>query len=519
MGILKNYRRRRALKVIGGEMDISRFDGNVHRDWTLGLRTIARGLRRTFWPKVPDYAGTEIDYNRARQLYRNDARETNLGSGFCKPMIDGQVQFIGVPHAATGDEIIDEFLNGCLHEFWKPQIQEAIRNALRDSRTIVRYRGGASNDPLVTPREAQAGWLEVVNPESCTLFYEFGNARRVEKAYVAHKIEEQDGTEPTTAGVETPRMVEKTIIEIVTPTEYRYFDNSNGEEREDMRRTNTWGFVPFREMFNEYDSTLLGGQSEFESVYPFIRAFHEVMGQTLMAHKAHATPKAYFKVNEVMTFIASNFPDAFDQIDEHGEPVIDSFNGKVSWQGTEIVFLAADEDAGYLEVKSIIGDSKGLLEFLFDCICIASETPKWVFMQNEQSGNADPLKSLTWVRKIERKRTNFEQDIQFICKMALAAANIAPDVPKLDWPVVDIRDQAAMAQSFNQTTAALELATQRKLISDDTSRAHLKRFIPEMKSPAEEKAAAASNVDLLAATAQPNKTTATGSKAGGGKNE
>jgi hypothetical protein len=106
----------------------------------------------------------------------------------------------------------------------------------------------------------------------------------------------------------------------------------------------------------------------FESALPFIMAFHDVMGQTLDAHKAHSIPKAKFRVHDMMSFIASNWPDAFDR-DENGQPIMDTFNGNISWKGTEILFMDAEEDVDFLQAQSNIGDSKTLLDFLLDLHC------------------------------------------------------------------------------------------------------------------------------------------------------
>jgi hypothetical protein len=493
--------------------------GGTSPDWTRGLRTMMRGMRRTFWPAVPAYSGTEIDYDKARALYRNDARSTNLGSGFCRPIIDSQVEFIGLPLSTTGDEIIDDHLNDCVHNYWKAGLHEMVRNTLRDSKCVVRYRrANPLGNPLIGAAEFEAGYVEVYPPESVTLIYKTGQAEVVERAYVTHvAVEEQDGQDQLriNGDFRVPRLVEKTIIEVIDSEFYRYYDQSTGKWREDLQSVNTWGFVPLFEVYNEWDSALEGGQSEFEGPYPFIRAFHDVLGETLLAHKAHSIPKAYFKVNDVMPFIVNNFRDSFTEFDDEGNPLVDSFTGTISWKGTEIIFTGVDEDAGFMEAKSVLGDSKTLLEFIFDCICIASETPKWVFMQNEQSGVADPLKSLAWTKKIERKRNNFESAFKTVCKMALVASSLAPTSPSLTWHELSPQDEAAKAQAFNDTMSALELAAQRQLVSDRTARQRIKRYIPEMKQNDQEATDAKSNIDLLAATAAPNSVTATG---GTGKN-
>jgi hypothetical protein len=354
----------------------------------LGIRVSWDALRRTFWPTsngaiVPRQ---QVNYGQARALYRNDDRSMNLGSGFSKPIIDLTVQFMGIPRAVTGDEILDEFLNDSIRCYWPVQIQEMIRNSCRDSKTVVRMRRADTDDPLVTAQESAACYLEVLMPEQVEIIYMPENALRIARAIVTHQIEmEEDDPRRkarTNGSYIPPRLNVHNIIEEITPDEFTYFDETTNEWREDMRRPNTWGFVPLLEVFNEWDSTLGGGQSDLESSAPFIKAFHDVFSQALSAHGYHSIPKAKFKINDIGTFLANNFPDSFEK-DEQGRIIPGTFNGKVSWKGTEILFMQSEEDAGFLEAKSVLGDSKTLLEFIFDCICVASETPEWAFMRVE----------------------------------------------------------------------------------------------------------------------------------------
>jgi hypothetical protein len=132
-------------------------------------------------------------------------------------------------------------------------------------------------------------------------------------------------------------------------------------------------------MHNEYDSSIHGGQSDFQSALPFIMAFHDVMSQTLVAHKAHSIPKVKFVVNDMVSFIANNWPDAFE-LDEGGQPILNTFSGNITWKGTEMLFFSPEENAEFLEVKSALGDSATLMDFLLTCIEITSETPKTLLM-------------------------------------------------------------------------------------------------------------------------------------------
>jgi hypothetical protein len=68
------------------------------------LRSIWRTLASSFMPDRPVYDGTVVDFNMARQLYRNDGADTNLGAGFCRPIIDLSVEYVDLPRVTSGDD-------------------------------------------------------------------------------------------------------------------------------------------------------------------------------------------------------------------------------------------------------------------------------------------------------------------------------------------------------------------------------------------------------------------------------
>jgi hypothetical protein len=475
---------------------------------TGSLRNPWASIRRTFWPGRPAYDRTKVNFDLARQLYRNDG-ETNLGSGFCRPIIDLEVEFMGLPRSATGDEIVDDYLNGCIHVFWASALDQMKRNAMRDSMTVVRItRKDFNDDPLVTEEESEACFLEIIDPERVAVFYDEQMKGVIDRAYITHRVErivEERDTRTRTSkqgrgSSAIPETREHHIVEEITRETFRYWDETAGEWIDDWEQENAWGFVPLREVYNEFDSALSGGQSDLEGPYPFIQAFHDVMSQTLGAHRYHSVPKVKFKIHEVQTFLMNNFPDSFET-DAQGNPIPGTFSGEVSWKGTEILFTQPEEDVDFLEATSVLGDSKTLLEFLLDCICIASETPEWAFMRVEGAASGrETAQTLPFVKKIERKRRDFEADIQFLCKMALAITRQSPVTVRLAWEEILASDLVTEMQALQMLVMSLEVMGQRQIISDETFRATVRPYLPAMKAPDEEAADAEENFVLQ----QPN---------------
>lgn len=459
-----------------------------------GIRTGFRNLTRTFWPTMPSLAGTKISYNKTRSLYRNDDSKVNLGGGMIRRIINARVDYMDLPNCATGDEVIDEFLDNCIQNFWVSEIQQMIRDACRDADTVIRIRRHSSDNPLVTADEWEACYLEVVPPESVSVFYkQTGDRRQIEKAYVRHEIEEiiQD-TDQSGRAITLPQVRQKVIIEEITPNEYNYFDETEGRWRDDLQAPNTWGFVPLVEIHNEYDATLEGGQSDLEGPLPFIFALHDVVAQSLVAHKAHSIPKAKFNVNNVEAFLMSNFPESFDQ-DENGNPIPNTFNGSVDWKGTEIFFMQSEEDAGFIEAQSSLGDSISLMDFLIGCISISAETPRSILMATKVDDNDEIT---PFVKLINRKRRFFTEPIQEICKMVLSINLMEPVRVPLDWGELTADEMLKRAQALQNDTMSLEVLATREVISDQTVRAHLRPLIKRMKSSTEEARDARGNKQL-----------------------
>lgn len=461
--------------------------------WDLGVRSGFRGFRKSFWPGQIAYERGTVSYAKTRSLYGNSDTSSSLAA-FSRRIINSTVDFIDLPHAATGDPEVDDFLNRGIHEFWGREILEMVRDSCRDSKTIVRYRRDRPENPLVSDEEWPFGYLEIIPPETVQIYYRPDSKHEIERAYCTYTVEviedENDATTNGRGAFSEPSTVEHTIVEKITPEKYEYYDQTLGEWRDDLAQPNDWGFVPLHEAFNEWDSSIEDGQSDLENPTPFLLAFHDVLAQSLTAHKHHSIPKAKFKVNELMAFLANNFPEAFD-LDENGEAIMGTFKGEISWQGSEIFFMEPEEDVEFLEAKSVLGDSKTLLDFLLECISISSETPKTILMNAK---NTDNEESLPFSNKIKRKRTNFAYDIQMISKMAMKVNGFPPTKPKLDWDDVDPQEGVTKAQALQQDTMSLEVLRTAEVVSDDTVREHMRRHIPAMKPSPEEKAAAKNNV-------------------------
>lgn len=439
------------------------------------------GLR--FWPTShPAEEGTQVSYQITRQLYRNSGDDA-LGASFAKPIVDLPVGFMGIPRVTTDNEDESQFLNECVQNHWLDEIQQMFRDSIRDSKCVVIMRRPDILDPLMTIDEASHFTIEVLPPERVDIERNVRNKRVIERAVIHHRMlfVMDDGD---VASGRDPLTEEHDVIEIISRDSYRFFDQTTSQELVDMNARNPWNFVPALEVYNEWDSAVQGGQSDLETVLPFIRAFHEVMVQGLQSHGYHSTPKIVMNLTDVAPFLKNNYPEALDEvtgdIKSHGE---------ISFRGREMFFLQEGEQISFLEATSILGDTKLLLEFLIDCICIASQTPEWAFMRVDSgSANSDRnAQTVPFIKKIDRKRRNFQKPVQELCKMALAASDLIPVRPTVSWDTVRPDDEVVTMQAFQQLIMGLEVARQRGEISDATYQNAIRSFLPSMKSNAAEK--------------------------------
>jgi len=432
------------------------------------------GLR--FWPAPhPAMENTQVNYDYCRELYYTTG-QAPYGSGFAKPIVDLQAAFIGIPRASTDNEAETDFLNECLSDFWSDELQQLLRDTMRDSKVVVKLTRPDLFDPLMTVDEAEHGVLEVIPPELVDIERNPTNKRIIERAVIHRKM--LFVTEPgSVAQGQDPITEQHEVLEIITRERYTFFDQTTSEWLENYAAANPWNFVPLLEIFNEFDGSLQGGISEFETVIPFINAFNDALSQALQAHRYHSTPKIVMKLHDITPFIKNNFPEAVDP--ETGAILP---RGEISWQGREILFVSTDEEISFLEAKSILGDSKTLLEFLIDCICIASQTPEWAFMRVDSgSANSDRnAQTVPFIKKVERKRRNFQKPVQELCKMVLASRDLIPTRPKISWEVVRVDDQFIQMQAFQQLVMGMEVARGRGEISDATYQNMLREFLPVM---------------------------------------
>jgi hypothetical protein len=450
------------------------------------LRVWGRTISSAFFGR-PLFHKTVLNYELARQLYRNDGDDTNLGAGFVRPIVDLTVEYVGLPAATSDNGERDAWLNKCITDYWGPQLQQVFRDCIRDSKTIVRFRQPSTENPLFTETDRVHGKLESLPPEFVDIVFDPSDPDLIEKATIRHFIEMDERTEPELRKGVAPRNKEHEILETIYPNRIIFWDKTDNKYLRSWETRNRYGFVPVWPVWNEYSADLGGGQSDLEPVLPFIRAFHDVLLQTLTAHRYHSTPKLKLNLQEVNAFLRNNFPDVLDDSGQI-KP-----GAKVTWSGNEILFFSKEEDGSFLEAQSVLGDSKTLLDFLIDCICIAAEVPRWALLKESKVTDKD-ASVLPFEKKIERKRHAFGEPVVMLLKMAMVANGFKPETPRITWPTIRVETLIGKAQALQQIIMGLDVATAHQWIADETAIQILGSLFAEINSPEVEARLAANNM-------------------------
>jgi hypothetical protein len=189
-----------------------------------------------------------------------------------------------------------------------------------------------------------------------------------------------------------------------------------------------------------------------------------------------------------MNFIKNNWPEA---IGPDGK-----FTGKVNWRDKEVFFMETgssgetNEQMGFVTANLNIGDSQVLLELIIDCMCIAAEVTESILLRAKSENGTTGEEFERFKKKIERKRDNLAPYIQRLVRMAMYITMSNPVTPQLSWYEVDVDDLINLSTAFNNEVTALEVLSRSQVISRQTYRASIRRFIPAMKADAIEEAAA-----------------------------
>ncbi len=413
---------------------------------------------------------SKVDYEKTKGLYYNTEKDYKLGAAFAKPVIDIMVGFCGLPAVTSVDENAQAFLNDYIEENGS-RFTSIIKNFFRDGDVYVRMYNLKEEDEALYPEKYASIKNYLIAPAWVTTVKDKDD---VEEYIIKTPIKYQD---------EEGKTIDYTVIETITPTTIKkmYKGTNIPAGKVDEEYSNEWGFIPIVHFKNSEEADEVNGRSELENIEPFMRAYHDILLQSMQANKLHSVPKIKLKLENIAGFLKRNFTETELAAAKNG--------GHLKFQ-KDIYLLNTDEDMGFVEVKSATGDSKALLKLLFYCIVDASQTPEFAFGTAVSSSKASVGEQLVPLeRKINMKRKTLEVYFQQMFRILLAmskktntdVAGVKDYRVKFIWDDVSPKNEESTATVLKTVVDALVNAVDANIISLEAAIDYLSEFVPSMQ--------------------------------------
>jgi len=408
---------------------------------------------------------SRVNYQLARELYRNINDKYKLGAGFARPIVDTAAGFMGAPHFSHPDPEADNALESDM-ERWTGKILRINRNAIRDGDVFARIIRVPSR---FDPKKREEFSLQLIPPEWVTPVPDplTGAWQQIVIRYPVTVTDEQGRT-----------TAEYTLTEVLTDKLRTItVDGRAPAEARSQNRTeeNPWGFIPVVHFKNEAEETQLYGASDLEPVEPFMKAYHDTMLFAVQGSKYFSRPKVKFRLNNVKKFLEDNFSPEEIQA------------GKLKFADKEIFLLQDEDDAEFISADSGLQGITTLLKFIFFCIVDVSQTPEFAFGTAVQSSKASVSEQMVpLARKIRRKRGLFEEPHGELASMYLAmwskVNNRILDTYRVDigWDELSPKNDKEVAETINTLIQGLSTGIEMGLVSLDAAAEFLREFIPSM---------------------------------------
>ena len=417
---------------------------------------------------------TEVNYSLCRQIYLNTHENYKLGGGFAKPIVNNLSSFMGIPQFISNDIIAQEIINKYLVNI-KSVYNKIHRNILREGDCYLLVTNEKKNDKLFK-NELIISFKTLLPERLQVLKDETGN---IVKVIVSTSFDYIDK--------DTDEKVKYKVKEVWTNEVYqKIYDKINvpnyiSEHLIDMTMPNPYQFIPIIWFKNEEEEFRNNGTSELESVEPLLRAYHDVMLDSLRSTKLNSSPKLRIKIENLQQFLNNNFTDE------------EIATGKLKLAKKDVIFIGKEDDLGYVEVSG--NTHTTLLEFIFLCIIDTSETPEFMFGSAVASSKASVSEQMIpFMKKVNRKRDSISDNYKLLARMVFSiyndnnSTNLINDFETdLFWQDVDNDEDNLKSNTINTLITALSLGIESKLLSFESAINYLKQYINTMKNYDEEK--------------------------------
>ena len=407
---------------------------------------------------------SRVDYDLARQLYRNTADKYKLGAAFAKPVVNTTAGFIGVPHFTHQDPEADRMLEKMMVQ-WTGKLFRSNRNVLRDGDVFARI--------ALVPDKFNSGKevfdLQLIPPEWVIPMID-PLSGQWQQLVIRYPV--------TVTDVQGRVVTEYTLTEILTPKTRKIEADSRAPaeiRQQNREEPNPWGFIPVVHFKNEAEENQLYGCSDLEPLEPFMKVYHDTMLFAVQGSKLFSRPKAKFSLKSVDKFLRDNF----------GEDEIKA--GKLKFMDKEIFLMQEGDDASFITADSGLAGITTLLKFIYFCIVDVSQVPEFAFGTAVASSKASVSEQMIpFSRKIRYKRSMLEEYYNELASMFLAvwskSSNRKLDSYQVDigWEELSPKNDKEVADTIKTLIEGLSQGIESGLLSVDAASEFLREFIPSM---------------------------------------
>lgn len=371
---------------------------------------------------------------KARKIYHNTDQNYALAGQLVKPVINNNVNFIGIPKLYGNKKTL--------------KVVEEVSIDYRKAHKDLDIDG----DTFIWPQwNNEKKIIELVSVSVDVIQEIFIDP--VTKAITGYRLED-------TVEYNTPTAINQKIKKVCIVTKDVIITKITGSIEKTIKARNILNVIPIVHFSNDRDSHEQYGHSEIESIEPQLRFYHELTYEAGAAQSRDGHPKLKITTKNPKQWITNNF----------GEGTYDDIKaGKtnVSMADRDLFINAEGDDVGYLYLNKTTGDYDSLAQTTFSNIVEGSETPEINFGANIGTSLASVKEYRpVWIKKIEAKQYERTQPWLSVYDIIVSIHNfinlksVKNDIT-ITWPkpnFASVKEQSEIVKAFSTAMDQLNKA-------------------------------------------------------------
>lgn len=383
--------------------------------------------------KETDYINA-IKTNRkiAREVYHNVNKNYALAGQLVRPIINNNVNFIGIPTLFGNKKNI--------------KVIEDTNIDYRSVHKSIEIDGSFFIWPQWDDKK-ETTKLVKIPVDIITKTYTDPVTREI-VGYQLKEIIQYD----------TPTAIDQRTSIVCTVTKNTIKTVILGSINKTIIAKNVLGIIPLVHFSNDKDTDELYGHSEIEPIEPQLKFYHNLTYEAGSAQSRDGHPKLKVTTNKPKQWLANNFGDgAYENLVKNG--------GTISMGDRDLFINGEGDDVKYLYLNKTTGDYGELSGTTFMNIVEGSETPEINFGANIGTSLASVKEYRpVWIKKIEAKQYERTEPWLKVYGIILALHNfvnlktLKNDIV-MAWPkpnFASVKEQAEIIKSFSVSVEKLK---------------------------------------------------------------